>query len=242
MHTIRYGAALSVLLVAAVLSAWRLSAVATASTTIFSNSFDRQRTGALVTGPGANQFSGTRGASRLRVENRTVSSPPNALAVTLAGGGSAFAYKQYRSGDTTYILRMRLQLGATFTVPHNAYLVLAQTVPSTFSRVGKVDVTIPADNRIRLDYVDSAGHQHLLRGRFVIPRRSWHTVELRETVGTGRGSLTLLVDSHTTASGSKLDLGTRGVTWFAVGEEYAPPGRGYAGHLYIDDVTAAATP
>ena len=67
-------------------------------------------------------------------------------------------------------------------------------------------------------------------------------MELRETVGTGRGSLTLLVDSHTTASGSKLDLGTRGVTWFAVGEEYAPPGRGYAGHLYIDDVTAAATP
>jgi hypothetical protein len=219
--------------------------VAAATITIFSNSFDSQRTGALVTGPGANQFSGTRGASRLSVENTTVWSPPNALAVTLAGGGSAFAYKQYRSDETTYIfsmrLRMRLHLGATFTVPHNAYVVLAQTVPSTSSRVGKVDVTIPADNRIRLDYVDSAGHQHLLRGRFVVPRRSWHTVELRETVGAGSGSLALLVDGNIVAGGSKLDLGTRGVTWFAVGEEYAPPGHGYGGHFYIDDVTAAAT-
>ena len=241
MHTIRYCAVGSVLLVAAVLSAWRVTVVATASTTIFSNSFDRQRTGALLTGPGANQFSGTRGSSRLSVENTTVSSPPNALAVTLAGGGSAFAYKQYRSGDTTYILRMRLQLGATFTVPHDDYLVLAQTVLNTSSTVGKVDVILPADNRIRLDYVDSAGRQHFLGGRFVVPRRSWHTVELRETVGARRGSLTLLVDRHTAASGSKLDLGTRGLTWFAVGEEYAPPGRGYAGHLYIDDVTATAT-
>jgi hypothetical protein len=138
-------------------------------------------------------------------------------------------------------LRLRLQLGTTFTVPHNAYLVLAQTVPSTSASMGKVDATIPADNRIRLDYVDSAGHQHVLRGRFVVPRRGWHTVELRETMDAGSGSLALLMDRHTAASGGKLDLGTQGVTWFAVGEEYAPPGRGYAGHLYVDDVTAAAT-
>jgi hypothetical protein len=65
-------------------------------------------------------------------------------------------------------------------------------------------------------------------------------VELRETLGVGRGSLALLVDRQTAARGSKLDLGTRGLTWFALGEEYAPPGRGYAGHLYIDNVTATA--
>jgi hypothetical protein len=136
---------------------------------------------------------------------------------------------------------MRVQLGAAFTVSHNDALVLAQTVPRTPSKAGKVDVTIPADNRIRLDYVDSAGHQHYLWGRFVVSRGSWHMVELRETVGAGSGSLTLLVDGHTAARGSKLDLGRRGVTWFAVGEEYAPRGRGYAGHLFIDDVTATAT-
>jgi hypothetical protein len=59
-------------------------------------------------------------------------------------------------------------------------------------------------------------------------------------VGLGTGRLALLVDRRTAASGSKLDLGTRGLTWFALGEEYAPPGRGYAGHLYIDNVTATA--
>jgi hypothetical protein len=215
--------------------------VAAATTTIFSNSFDRQSTGALVTGPGANQFSGTRGSSRLRVENTTATSPPNALAVTVASGGSAYAYKQYSNAYTTYDLTLRLQLGAAFTVPHNHDLVLAQTVPIPSSKVGKVDVIVPANNRIRLDYFDRAGRQHYLWGRFAVPRGSWHTVELRETMGAGSGSLALLVDRHTAARGSKLDLSTRGLTWLAVGEEYAPPGRGYAGRLYIDDVTATAT-
>jgi hypothetical protein len=195
-----------------------------------------------VTGTGANQFSGTSGSSRLSVENTTVSSPPSALAVTVNGGGSAYAYKRYRNSYTTYTLTLRLQLGAAFTVPHNDALVLAQTVPRTSSRVGKVDVIIPADNRIRLDYFDRAGRQQYLWGHgLAVPRGSWHTVELRETMGAGSGSLTLLVDGKIVASRSKVALGRQGVTWFAVGEEYAPPGRGYAGRLYIDDVIAKST-
>ena len=241
MRTTAQRAALLALLVATVLATWKLTPVAAATTTIFSNNFDNQSTGALVTGPGANQFSGTRGASRLSVENRAVFSAPNALAVTINGGGSAYAYKQYRSGYTTYILTLRLLLGAAFTVPHNHALVLAQTVPRTSSKVGKVDVTIPADNRIRLDYIDSAGHQHYLWGRLAVAKHSWHTVDLRETVGAGSGGLALLVDGKTVSSGSNLDLGRQGVTWFALGQEYAPRGRGYAGHFYIDNVTATST-
>jgi hypothetical protein len=239
MRMTAYRAALLALLVAAVRATWSVTPVA--ATTVFSNSFDRQSTGALVTGTGVNQFSGTRGSFRLNVENRTVFSAPNALVVTVDGGGSAYAYKQYRSAYTTYTLTFSLHLGTAFTVPHNDAVVLAQTVPSISSKVGKVDVTLPADNRIRLDYVNSAGHQHYLWGHLVVPRRSWHTVELRETVGAGSGSLALLVDGNTVSSGSNLDLGTQGVTWFAVGEEYAPRGRGYAGHFYIDNVTATAT-
>jgi hypothetical protein len=49
----------------------------------------------------------------------------------------------------------------------------------------------------------------------------------------------MLVDGNTAASHSKLDLGTQGLTWFAVDEEYAPRGQGYAGHFYIDTVTAS---
>ena len=240
MHTTTYRAVGSALLVATVLATWRFTPVA-AATTIFRNSFDRQRTGALVTGPGMNQFSGTRGSSHLSVANTVAASPPNALAVTVDGGGSTYAYKQYTTGYTTYTLTFRLQLGAAFTVPHGDYLVVAQTVPRTSSRVGKVDVIVPANNRIRLDYFDSTGQQHYLWGSFAVPRGSWHAVELRETVGAGSGRLALLVDGHTAASGRKLDLGTQGLRWFAVGEEYASPGRGYAGRLYIDDVTATAT-
>jgi hypothetical protein len=103
------------------------------------------------------------------------------------------------------------------------------------------EIAIIGHLRIRLDYFDRAGRQHHLWGRFAVPRGRWHTVELRETVGAGSGSLAWLVDRHIAASGSKLDLGTRGLTWFAVGEEYAPPGRGYAGHHFIDNVTATPT-
>jgi hypothetical protein len=221
--------------------------VAAATTTIFSNSFDSQGMGALVTGTEANQFSGTIGASNLSVENTTVSSAPNALAVTVGGRENAYAYTQYSTGYTTHTLTLRLQLGPDFTVPHLNYLVLAQTAPLTSSgpltssNVGKVDVTIPNGNRIRLDYFDSAGLLHYLYGSFVVPTGSWHKVELRETVGAGSGSLALLVDGTTVASGSNLDLGTQGVTGFGVGEEHAPGNSGIAGHLYIDDVTAAST-
>jgi hypothetical protein len=58
----------------------------------------------------------------------------------------------------------------------------------------------------------------------------------------GRSStVECLVDGNTAASQSKLDLGTQGLTWFAVDEEYAPRGRGYAGHFSIGNVTASLT-
>ena len=240
MHTIRYRAVGLALLVATVLSTWRLTPVA-AATTIFAQNFDGQSVGALVTGTDPNQFGGMAGASNLSVENTVAASAPNALAVTLNAAGFAFADKQYSNAYTTYTLTFTLQLGPDFTVASPNYLVLAQTVPITSSTVGKVDVIVPADDRIRLDYTDSAGQHHFLWGGFVVPKGSWHTVELRETVAAGSGSLALLVDGTTVSSGSNLDLGTQGVTWFAVGERFAIPGGAAAGHLYIDDVTASTT-
>jgi hypothetical protein len=157
--------------------------------------------------------------------------------VAVDGGGQAYAYKQYSGAHTHYDLTFNLQLGSDFTLPSAEYINLAQTVPSTTSNVGKVTVVLPGDNRIRLDYFDSAGQQHYLWGSYVVSRSSWHAVELRETMGAGSGSLALLVDGKTVASGSNLDLGAQGLTWFAVGERYSPPDSGTAGHLYIDDVT-----
>ena len=235
MRTIRYRAVGSALLLATVLSTWRLTPVA-AATPIFSNGFDSQSVGALVIGTDPNQFGGMAGASNLSVENTVAASAPNALSVTLNPAGFAFAAKQYSNAYTTYTLTFNLQLGPDFTMASPNYLVLAQTMPITSSNVGKVDVIVPADNRIRLDYTDSAGQHHFLWGSFVVPTGSWHTVELRETVGAGTGSLALLVDGTIVSGGSNLDLGTQGVTWFAVGERFAPPGSGTAGHLYIDDV------
>ena len=242
MHTIRYRAVGSALLLATMLLTWRLPPVAAATTTtIFSNSFDSQSPGALVTGTGANQFSGTAGSSNLSVENTVAASAPDAISVALNAGGFAFADKQYSTAYTNHNLAFSLQLGADFTVPISDYLVLAQTVPITSSKVGKVDVILPADHRLRLDYSDSAGQQHFLFGSFVVPTGSWHTVALSETVGAGSGSLALLVDGTTVASGSNLDLGTQGVTWFAVGERFSPLGSSPAGHLYVDDVTTTST-
>jgi hypothetical protein len=240
MSMIRYRAVGLALLLATLLTTWRLTPVA-AATTIFSNNFDGQSVGALVTGADPNQFGGMAGASSLSVENTVAASAPNALAVTLNTAGFAFAAKQFSTAYTTYNLAFNLQLGPDFTVASPNYVVLAQTVPITSSNVGKVDVIVPADDRIRLDYTDSAGQHHFLWGSVAFPAGSWHAVELRETVGAGSGSLALLVDGTPVVSGSSLDLGTQGVTWFAVGERFAPPGSGAAGHLYIDDVTASTT-
>jgi hypothetical protein len=205
----------------------------------FSNGFDDQSTGGVATGTGANQFSGTSGFTSLRVENTAVSGPPNALAVALNGGGSAYVYKKYGSAYTHYDLTFNLQLSTDFALGSNSdWVNVAQTVPSTSSNVGKVTVVLPADNRIRLDYFDSAAQQHSLWGSYAVPTGNWHKVELRETMGAGSGSLALLVDGTTVASGSNLDLSPQGLTWFAVGERYAPPDSGTAGHLYIDDVAA----
>jgi hypothetical protein len=240
MRTIRYRAVGLALLLATVLTTWRLTPVA-AATTIFSNGFDSQSAGALVTGTDPNQFGGVAGASNLSVENTVAASAPNALSVTLNAAGFAFAAKQFSTAYTTYTLAFNLQLGPDFTVASPNYVVLAQTVPITSSNVGKVDVIVPADDRLRLDYTDSAGQHHFLWGSFVVPPGSWHTVQLSETVGAGSGSLALLVDGNPVAGGSNLDLGTQGVTWFAVGERFAPPGGAAAGHLYIDDVSASTT-
>src|SRR5919202_5488910 len=103
MRTIRYRAVGLALLVATVLSTWRLTPVA-AATTIFGQNFDGQSVGALVTGPDPNQFSGMAGAANLSVENSVAASAPNALAVTLNTAGFAFAAKQFSTAYTTYTL------------------------------------------------------------------------------------------------------------------------------------------
>jgi hypothetical protein len=208
--------------------------------TLFSNSFDSQTVGSLAVGAGLHQFSGTQGGTRLAVEKTLAVGAPHALAVTVTGGGRSYAFKQYNRAYTTHDLTFWVQLSRDFTLGRSGdYLILAQTVPSTTSNVGKVNVILTPSRTLRLDYFDHAGTQHFLWGRGpAIPRGSWHTLELRETVGVGSGSLTLLVDGSVVVSGSHLDLGTRGLTRFAVGDRYTPSDSGTAGHLYIDDVTA----
>jgi hypothetical protein len=207
--------------------------------TIFHTSFDRQMRGPLALGAGPSRFSGTQGGRRLAVNKTLATSAPHALAVTITGGGGSYAFKQYSRAYSTHDLSFRLRLSRDFALGHSSdYLILAQTVPSPSSNVGKVNVILTPSRTLRLDYFDHAGTQHYLWGQGrALPRGSWHTVELRETVGGGSGSLALLVDRNTVASGSHLDLGTRGLTWFAVGNRYTPSDRGTVGHLYIDDLT-----
>jgi hypothetical protein len=208
--------------------------------TIFSNSFDSHMAGPLAVGAGPNQFSGTQGGTRLAVEKTLAAGAPHALAVTVTGGGRSYAFKQYNRAYTTHDLTFGVQLSPDFALGRSSdYLILAQTVPSATSNVGKVNVILTPSRTLRLDYFDHAGTQHYLWGRgLVVLRGSWHTVELRETVGAGSGSLTLLVDGSVVVSGRQLDVGTRGLTRFAVGDRYTPFDSGTAGHLYIDDVTA----
>jgi hypothetical protein len=222
--------------------AWRLTSTRT-STGIFSNNFDRQRMGALVTGPGANQYTGTSGSSRLSVENTTANSAPAALAVALSGGGSYYTYKQYSRGYTTHDLQFSVQLGSDVSLGSSGdYLVLAQTVPSTSSNAGKVNIILTQDRHIRLDYFDSFGTQRSLYGTtYLVSLGSWHSIELSERVGAGTGSLTLRVDGSTAVNSDDLDTGSQRVTWFAVGDEFTTGDAATTGHLYVDDVTTTGS-
>jgi hypothetical protein len=222
--------------------AWRLTPTR-ASTSIFRNNFDSQSTGALVTGTGANHFTGTSGSSRLSVEYMTANSAPAALAVALSGGGTYYTYKQYSRGYTTHDLQFSVQLGSDVALgSSDDYLVLAQTVPSTSSNAGKVNIILTQDRHIRLDYFDSAGTQHSLYGtNYLVSLGSWHSIELSETVGAGTGRLTLRVDGSTAVSSSTLDMGSQGVTRFAVGDEFTTSDAATTGHLYVDDVTTTSS-
>jgi hypothetical protein len=208
--------------------------------TIFSNSFDSQMVGPLAVGTDPNQFGGTQGATRLAVEKTFAASAPNALAVTVAAGGRAFAFKQYSRAHTTHDLTFSLLLSRDFALGRSSdYLILAQTAPRAASNVGKVNVILTPSRTLRLDYFDSTGQQHYLWSKgYVLGRGSWHTVELRETVGAGSGSLALLVDGRAVVSGRRLDTGTQGLRWLVVGDRYTAPDSGTAGHLYLDDLTA----
>jgi hypothetical protein len=64
-------------------------------------------------------------------------------------------------------------------------------------------------------------------------------VELRETVGASTGSLALLVDGTTVASGTSLDTGLQGLTRFTAGDGYTNSDPSTSGHAYVDDVTAS---
>ena len=119
-------------------------------------------------------------------------------------------------------------------------MILAQTVPSATSNVGKVNIALRRNHTIRLDYFDSAGQQHHRWGSYVFPAGSWHTVELRERVGVGTGSVRLLVSGTTVVAGTGLDTGAQGVGRFAVGNVFATSAAA-RGHLYIDDVRTTTT-
>jgi hypothetical protein len=211
--------------------------------TIFNNSFDGQTVGPLAIGAGPNQFSGTQGGTRLAVEKTLAANAPHALAVTITGGGRSYAFKQYSRAYTTHDLTFSLQLSRDFALGRSSdYLILAQTAPRATSNVGKVNVILTPNRTLRLDYFDHAGTQHYLWGHgLAVPRGSWHTLELHETVGAGSGSLALLVDGSVVVSGRHLDLGTQGLTRFAVGDRYTPSDSSTAGHLYIADLTTVVS-
>lgn len=212
-----------------------------AASPIFSDNFDGQGTGSVTTGAGINQFTGIGGRNRLVVQTVAAASAPNALAASITGGGSAYAYKQYSSSYVTIDLTFSLELGNDVTLPRGQYVVVAQSVANTHSKIGKVDVTLPANRAIRLDYFDRAGRQHYLYGKSIVSRGVWHTVDVQETVGAGTGSLKLLVDGMVVAHGAGLDVGRRGITWIAVGDKYTPTNTGTSGHLYVDNVMAFGT-
>ena len=214
------------------------------TTVVFSNSFDGQPTGPLQTGSGSNTFSGVVGSSQLSVQNGVADSRPNSLAISVAGGGSGYAYTQYPTpGYVSHVLQFNIQLGSDFVLPSTDYMVLAQTMPTfpATSNAGKVSLSMSSSGGLLLDYFDSAGAQHYVYSNATLPIGSWHTIDVTETVGAGTGSLNLYMDGVLEGQGASLDTGSQPLTYFAVGNEYTPTDPNTLGHIYIDDVVGGSS-
>ncbi|HZT96178.1 MAG TPA: LamG-like jellyroll fold domain-containing protein [Chloroflexota bacterium] len=213
---------------------------------VFFDNFDSQAVGAVQTAPGSQtQFSGAPGsAGQISVENSLSDSAPNALAASVAGGGTAYVYTQYSgAGYTSHTLQFNIQLGSDFFLPSTEYMILAQSLPvyPSSSNAGKVSLSLSPNGALMFDYWDSAGAQHYVYTNATLTAGAWHTLTMQEKVGAGTGSLSLYMDGTLEGSAANIDLGSQPVTYFAVGDEYTPTDAGTTGHLYIDDVMAAAT-
>lgn len=209
--------------------------------TIFSTNFDNLSTGALAVGSGSGQFTGAQGGSALTVQNAVADSAPNSLAVSLAGGGSQYTFETYAAGYTTHTLRFNIQLGSDFVLSTSSYVVLAQTLASTSSDAGKVNLTMGPSGNIFVDYWDSSSVKHTLWTGATLTPGAWHTLTLHETVSTTTGSLSLSVDGSSAGSVSGVDTGSQPVTYFALGDEYSPASTATAGHIYLDDCSSSST-
>ncbi|HEV3309661.1 MAG TPA: metallophosphoesterase, partial [Chloroflexota bacterium] len=193
---------------------------------ISSIDFDGQGTGALQTGPAYTQFSGQSGAANLAVESTIADSAPNALAVTMKSGGGVYGLEQYAgSGYATHTLQFNVQLGSDFVLPPADYMTLAQTLAAGGggSNAGKLSLIVSGGTHtLHIDYFDSTGAQHYLYSSAALALGSWHNISLQETAGVGTGALVLSMDGKSVASATGIDIGSQGVGYFALGDEYSP--------------------
>jgi len=213
----------------------------TNTASVFATGFDAQATGPLQLGSGPSSFSGATGSSQLTVQNTVFDSSPNALAVSVAGGGSAYASETYSgAGYGTHTLQFNIQLGSDFVLPSSEYLVLAQTLPNPASNNGKVDLNMTSTGSLFIDYWDASGTKHTIYTNGHLAVGGWHTIVLHQVMGSA-GSISLTIDGVSQGGGTSLNMGSNGVTYFALGEEYTPNDTSTAGHLYLDDVTATSS-
>jgi hypothetical protein len=110
----------------------------------FADRFDAAHAGNVRTSYSADHFNGSSGPSNLEIESFLSYSKPNALAVRVPHGGSAYLYRSFQKSHLGCRLQFQFVLGHGFSLAKNNYMVLAETRTGSASNTstGRVQLVL----------------------------------------------------------------------------------------------------
>ena len=206
----------------------------------FVDRFDKAHAGNVRTAYSSGHFNGAVGRKNLEIESFLAYSKPNALAIRVPHGGSAYLYRSFSKAHLGCRLQFQFVLGHGFSLAHNNYMVLAETRTGSAKNTssGRVQLVLGSDGNLFLSYVDGYGHmQYLYASGSGLSIGTWYHIAVAETPGVTDGTLSLSVNGKQVVSAGHLDLGNSPVRYFSVGDEYTPHAANTGGLMYFDNIS-----
>jgi hypothetical protein len=202
------------------------------------NNFDQMAVGPLHLRARSNSFTDAYSVHRMAIENQVAASKPNAVGISVAGGGRSFMGFHPHWGRAGFRVQLRFRIGDDFRVASKGYIVLARVeTVSSAKESGAIDLILGARQSLSVAF-NQAGRRGHMWDRVSLRRNRWYHVSLQDL--PSRGGLTFSVDKQTFRD-QRIHSNSDSETahFIGIGQEFSPPSVAMAGHFYIDNLSAA---